>query len=178
MFHWTFCCTWQAKYQYRPLRAMTVGLMDATKHIQTGELGQRDTQTDRQTHKQTDATKRIISPASRSINMFKKSNVKRWWLSVMSWYNSCSSLLSIHVIDHVLVLLSTISIISRLWSCEKSFIPCKYAIRNYGSAFIQAMICMRSSITVRDVIWMSANNLHLCKWTVALIQVTLSHLNI
>ena len=31
--------------------------------------------------------------------------------------------------------------------------------------------------TVRDVIWMSANGLHLCKWTVALIQVTLSHLN-
>ncbi len=31
--------------------------------------------------------------------------------------------------------------------------------------------------SVRDVTWMSANGLHLCKWTVALIQVTLSHLN-
>ncbi len=30
---------------------------------------------------------------------------------------------------------------------------------------------------VRDVTWMSANGLHLRKWTVALIQVTLSHLN-
>ena len=30
---------------------------------------------------------------------------------------------------------------------------------------------------VRGVTWMSANGLHLCKWTVALKQVTLSHLN-
>ena len=30
---------------------------------------------------------------------------------------------------------------------------------------------------VRDVSWTSANGLHLCKWTVAPIQVTLSHLN-
>ncbi len=29
------------------------------------------------------------------------------------------------------------------------------------------------AISVRDVTWMSANGLHLCKWTVALIQATL-----
>ncbi len=37
-------------------------------------------------------------------------------------------------------------------------------------------VCMLQ-ITVRDVIWMIANGLHLCKWTLALIQVTLSPLN-
>ena len=31
--------------------------------------------------------------------------------------------------------------------------------------------------TVRDVTWMRANGVHLCKWTVTLILVTLSHLN-
>ena len=31
--------------------------------------------------------------------------------------------------------------------------------------------------SVRNVTWMSANGLHLCKWTEALIQVTLCHLN-
>ncbi len=32
-------------------------------------------------------------------------------------------------------------------------------------------------LTVRNVTWKSANGLHLCKWTVALIQVTPGHLN-
>ena len=33
-------------------------------------------------------------------------------------------------------------------------------------------------LTVRDVTWMSADGLHLCKWIIALIQVTLSHLKV
>ncbi len=50
--------------------------------------------------------------------------------------------------------------IGRLWpSCGHLF---RYMTKNFR--------------TVRDVAWMSANGLHLCKWTVALIQV-LSHLN-
>ncbi len=35
-----------------------------------------------------------------------------------------------------------------------------------------------SCFTDRNVTWMSANGLHLCNWTVALIQVTLNHLKV
>ena len=44
-------------------------LLYIIRRVQTGELGNTDIQTHIQTHKQTDATKRIIYPASRSIKI-------------------------------------------------------------------------------------------------------------
>ena len=53
---------------------MAQPVVTATDHRQTGELGQ----TDKQTDKHTDATKRIISPASRSIKITGQNLSKCW----------------------------------------------------------------------------------------------------